>query len=231
MVTQSLSFFQASLMHIESGQLAWQHTNLPCPHGSKLSIMGKVGSRMASSSLHSSNGFSIFAFNWRLISWHPHIPMPVLLHLGESATSGSLGVEHFQPFLDVSGNFLSTVKVSDRTYQMPIQTSNSICTLVDGGSLASHSSQYVGRCLSSESHCKRFCQGCLLGWMLKGLWSLHLFLCLLEDVLTREGFSTSFCKAVVKVTRNLWQRFTTNVGKNEQVGVLKTVYKQYHFCP
>ena len=54
---------------------------------------------------------------------------------------------------------LSMVLVEHVTGQL-IQTSNSSCTLLDGSSLASHSSQHVGRQSSLVSYCKRSYQRC-----------------------------------------------------------------------
>ena len=87
--------------------------------------------------------------------------MQALFHLGNSTTSGGLGVESLQPSLDFSGKLhvstsssspSSSVQVSGRTCQWSIQTFDSCGTLLDGGSLASHSSQHVGRCSSVVSH-------------------------------------------------------------------------------
>ena len=95
--------------------------------------------------------------------------IPALFHLGNSTTSGGLGVECLQPSLDFSGKLCvsssssspsSSVQVSGRTCQRSTQTFDSGDTKLDGGSLASHSSQHVGRCSSAVSHCKRSHCGC-----------------------------------------------------------------------
>ena len=81
--------------------------------------------------------------------------MPALLHLGISTISGGLGVECLQPSLDISGMLhgssscitsSGSVHVSGRTCQRSTQTFDSGGTMLDGGSLAPHSSQHVGRC-------------------------------------------------------------------------------------
>ena len=55
--------------------------------------------------------------------------------------------------------------------------------MLDGGYLASHSSQHVGRCSSVVPHHKRSCHvDVSVGQMLKGLPYLHLTLWLLSDV-------------------------------------------------
>ena len=78
--------------------------------------------------------------------------MSTVLHLGKSTASASLGVECFQSSLDISSELCiisscisspSSVQVSSRTCHKLIQTSNSNYTLLDGGSLATHSPQHV----------------------------------------------------------------------------------------
>ena len=74
-----------------------------------------------------------------------------LLHL-ESITSGSLQVEHLQPSLVASADLCkstscvssnSSVHVCGSICHRSTQTSNSSCTMLDGGTLASHCSQPV----------------------------------------------------------------------------------------
>ena len=55
-------------------------------------------------------------------------------------------------------------------------------TMLDGGSLASHSSQHVGRHSLAVSHHKNVVMDVLVGQALKGLQYLHLTLSLLSDV-------------------------------------------------
>ena len=90
----------------------------------------------------------------------------ILIHLEKFATSGNLGFEYFQPSLDISDElYISSFCISvprsvqnyGRTCHRSIQTSS--FTLLDGGSLASHSSQHVGKHSSSVSYSKRFCHG------------------------------------------------------------------------
>ena len=98
--------------------------------------------------------------------------MSILLNLGMSTTSWSLGVEHFQSLLDISCELYvssscigspSSVHISDRTCQRSIQTSYSYGILLDGAFLASHSSQHVSRLSSLVSCCKKTCNGCCSG--------------------------------------------------------------------
>ena len=58
----------------------------------------------------------------------------------------------------------SFVKVSNIACHRSIQTSNSSLTLLDGGSLATHSSQDAGRHSQVMSNHKRCHQGCF-GWV------------------------------------------------------------------
>ena len=51
-------------------------------------------------------------------------------------------------------------QVSGRTCQQSTQTFDSGGAMLDGGTLASHSSQHVSRCSSGVSHCKRFHHVC-----------------------------------------------------------------------
>ena len=83
----------------------------------------------------------------------PYHSMLALLHWG-NLLLGGLGVECLQMSLDISGklcvsssciNSSSSVQVSGRTCQRSTQTFDSGGTMLDGGSLASHSFQHVGR--------------------------------------------------------------------------------------
>ena len=142
--------------------------------------------------------------------------MPALLHLGISTTSEGLGVECLQPSLDISGKLCisscisssGSVQVSGRTCQRSIQMFDSGGTMLDGGSLAPHSSQHVGRCSSAVPHCKRSCHGCL--FRPGAQWSaISAFnpLAAQQCVLCRQGFSSSVCQAVAGAT----QAFTSKV--------------------
>ena len=91
--------------------------------------------------------------------------MLALLHPGNSTTSGGLGFECLQPSLDITGKlcFLllyRSVHVSGRACQRSTQTVDSGCTMLDGGSLAPHSSQHVGRHPWQCPIIKRSCCGC-----------------------------------------------------------------------
>ena len=67
-------------------------------------IMAEVDSRMASSSSHSSSSVSTLVTTGSgFVGILMYQSLAALLHPGESTTSGTLGFECFQPFLDLSG--------------------------------------------------------------------------------------------------------------------------------
>ena len=72
--------------------------------------------------------------------------------------------------------------VPSRTCQQSVQTYYPFGTLLDRGSLASQSSQYLGICSSWVSHNKGAHQLCLGQQVIKSLQLLHLTLWLLRDV-------------------------------------------------
>ena len=81
---------------------------------------------------------------------------------GATTASRRFGVECILPSMEVSGKFClssssnnssSTVHVSSGTCHKSVQTSYSSGTMLDGGSLASHSSQHIRECCSSVLHC------------------------------------------------------------------------------
>ena len=131
--------------------------------------MGSVASGMASFSSHCPSSFSpLGSTKGESAGILPYHSVLVLLHLGISNTSGDLGVACLQPSLDISGKLCvsschmnsssSSVQVSGRTFQRSTQTFDSGGTMVDGGFLASHSSQYDGRHSSVLSCWKRSCE-------------------------------------------------------------------------
>ena len=155
----SISFsFQTDLLNVESDQQAWyySYSSIHCylsQCGSQLSVTGMVVSGVTSSTLHcpskvltlgSTRGGSV-----GILIYHS---MSALFHLGKCTTCGGHGIECTQKFLDISGKFClscsftsssSSFQASGETCYRSIQTFDSSGTLLDGGSLASHSSQYV----------------------------------------------------------------------------------------
>ena len=98
--------------------------------------------------------------------------MLALLHLRISTTSRGLGVKCLQLSLDVSGKLhvsscciSSSYSVSSFWQNMSkinsTQMFDSGCTMLDGGSMAPHSSQYVSRHSSVVPHYKISHHGCL----------------------------------------------------------------------
>ena len=92
-----------------------------------------------------------------------------LFHFGNSTAYGSLGVECLQPSLEFSGKLCVSSsgsgpscsgQVSSRTCQRSTQTFTSGGSMLDGSSLASHSSQHAGRHSSAVSHHKRSRRRC-----------------------------------------------------------------------
>ena len=166
--------------------------------------------------------------------------MPALLLLGNASTSGGLGVECLQPSLDVSGKLcvssscissFCSVQVFGRTCQRSTQTLDSGGTMLDGGSLASHSCQHVGRCSWALSHHKRSCHRCLVGHVLKGMWYLHLSLWLLRDVccVDRGSLPQSIRQWWGQLECLWWS--SNNAGRNGQVGVFKRVHQTMPYLP
>ena len=95
--------------------------------------------------------------------------MPTLFHFGNSTASGGLGVECLQPSLEISGKLCVSssgsgpscfVQVSSRTCQRSTQTFTSGGSMLDGGSLASHSSQNAGGCSSMVPSSKKSRRRC-----------------------------------------------------------------------
>ena len=100
-----------------------------------------------------------------------------------------------------------SVQVSSRTCQWSTQTSTSGGSMLDGGSLASHSSQCVGRCSSVVSHCKRSRHGCFGRPGTQGsVISAFNPLAAQQNVLCGQGFSSSVCQAVTGANRRSMSR-------------------------
>ena len=124
---------------------------------------------------------------------------------------GGLGVECLQPSLDMSGKLCvsfsgsgpsSSVQVSGRTCQWSTQTFDSEGTMLDGGFLAPHHSQYVGRCSFVVSHCRRSHCGCFgrPGTQESAISAFNI-LTAQQCVLHQQGFSSSVCQVVLGATR------------------------------
>ena len=121
-----------------------------------------------------------------------YILMSTVLHFGKSTSCGSLGVECFQPSLEISGescissfciSLPSPVHISGRTCHRSMQTWYSHATLMDVGLLASNSPTDL---LEDILHCcpviKKSFHGFFSGPGDQGLPLLHLTLWMLIDV-------------------------------------------------
>ena len=148
---------------------------------------------------------------------------------------GHLWVECLQPSLDISGKLYifsscisssSSVQVPGRTCQRSTEMFDSGGTMLDGGSLAPHISQHVGRHSSVVSYHKWSCHGYLdrpgaQGSAISAFNPMAAQRC----VLCRQGFSCSVCQAVVgatwvsmsKVYQQCWKEWA---GWCAQQGVL-----------
>ena len=159
----------------------------------------------------------------------------------ETPASWGLGVECLQPSLEISGKLCvsssgsgpsCSVQVSSRTCQWSTQTFTSGSSMLDGGSLASHSSQHAGRCSSVVPSCKRSHRGCLVGQALKGLQYLHLTLWLLSDVCyTDRGSLPQSVRQWQGQLDHLHQGSTSSAGRSGPGGVLDRVYQTMPSLP
>ena len=157
--------FQISLPNIESDQQAQYYSYssvhfYPSLCGGWLSVMGSVASGVASSS---SDGPSSFSPVGSMRGWSasilPYLSMLALFHLESAITLRGLRVECLQPSLEVSGKLC--LSSSFNGCQRLTQTFDSGGTMLDGGFLASHSSQHVRRYYSAKSYCKRSHHRCV----------------------------------------------------------------------
>ena len=158
-----------------------------------------------------------------------------IITLRISTTLGGLGLECLQPSLDSSGKLLvssscisssGSVQVSGRTCQQSTQIFDSGGIMLDGGSLAPHSSQHVGRHSSAVSHHKDPIMDVSVGQALKGLQYLHLTIWLLSNVCYADrGSLPQSVRPWWGQLECLHQRSTSSVGRNGQVGVINRVYQ------
>ena len=167
--------------------------------------------------------------------------MPALFQFGNSTASGGLGVECLQPSLEISGKLCvsssssgpsCSVQVSSRTCQWPTQTFTSGGSMLDGGSLASYSSQHAGRCSSAVSHHKRSRHGCLGRPGTQGSVVSALTLWLLSDVCyANKGSLPRSVRWWWGQLKRLRQGSTSSAGGSGLDGVLERVYKTMPSLP
>ena len=113
------------------------------------------------------------------------------------------------------------------------QSSYSCGTLLDGGSLASHSSQHVGKHSSLVSHCKGPHHGCLSQLGAKGS-AIAAFnpLAAKRCLLCRQGFSSSVCHAVMGGLKNICDKnVPVMMERADWIVSSRVCTKQFQFCP
>ena len=102
--------FQTSLPHFESEQkvchYSYSSLHTYTSHcGSNLSIMGKLGQEWHLP--HIVQVVFQFGISQRWNLWHPHVPFNVnIITAWKSTSSWNLGVECFQPYVDILGEFM-----------------------------------------------------------------------------------------------------------------------------
>ena len=112
-----------------------------------------------------------------------------------------------------SPSFISpgSIQVPGRINHISVQSTYSSGTLFDGGFLASHISQHIGRHSSLVSHHKGPCHGCLSELSAQGS-VIAVFIPLVADrrVCNRQGFPSSVCQAVMwaKDYQQHWKEWT-----------------------
>ena len=104
--------------------------------------------------------------------------------------------------------------------------------VLDGGSLASHSSQHAGRHSSAVSHHKSSRCGCLSRPSTQGSAVSALTLWLLSDVCYADkGSLPQSVRWWQGQLKHLCYRSTSSAGGSGLVGVLNRFTKQCHLCP
>ena len=132
--------------------------------------------------------------------------MPTLFHFGNSTASRGHGVQCLRPSLEIEISYvfpppvlvpLVLSKFLAEHVNSPTQTFTSGGSMLDGGSLASHSSHHAGRCSSAVPSCKRYHRGCFGRPGAQGSVKSAFNLWLLSNVCYADrGFSSSVCQAV-----------------------------------
>ena len=151
-----------------------------------------------------------------------------------SKTLLSLGVECFHPPLDIAGEeYVSSfcisspgsVQVWSGTCLRLIQTFYFSGTLLEWGSLASHSYQHIRRNSSLLSQLKNLIMDVLVVPVFEGLQSLHITLWLLRDVCYADkGTLPQSARQWLGSLEYLQQKYTSSAGKNGLIGVLQRVF-------
>ena len=123
-------------------------------------------------------------------------------------------------------------QVSGGTAHKLIKISHSSCTLLHGGSLASHCSQYIGRCSLPVCHCKRSHQGCFNRPSAKGsVISACNPLAARRCALCRQEFYSSLSDCG-RGNLNIYNKGPpAMLERMGRLGSLRGCTKQCHFCP
>ena len=187
--------------------------------------MGKVRCRTTSSSSHSSSNIANLGLTGgRSVGILPYQSMSVYHTFENLLPLGALGfnaLNHpwtYQVGYVFPPPVLVLCHVSGRTCDRSILTSNTRCNVLDGGSLACHSSHHIGRHYSPVS--------CLKGLGAQG-YIITAFnpLAVERCVLHRKGFSFSVFQAMAGVTEASTTKVMSNFGMYGQADVFMKVYQ------
>ena len=148
--------------------------------------------------------------------------------LGTPLHLGALGLNAFSH----SWNFQASYVFPPLTCQWSTQTFTSGGSMLDGGSLASHSSQHAGRCSLAVSSCKRSCFGCFGRPGTQGPAISALTLCLLSNVCYADRSSLpQSVRQWQGQLEHLCQGSTSSAGRSGLGGVLDRVYQTMPSLP
>ena len=169
--------------------------------------------------------------------------MPALLYYGICTTSGALGVECLQPFLDVSGKLCyvfpppALVPLVLAKFWVEHIKGQLICLILvapywmEAPWLPTVLNMLAGIPLQC-SIIKDLIVDVSVGLVLKGLPYLDLTLWLLSNVSYADsGFLSQSVRQCQGQLEHLHQTSTSSVGRNWQVGVLKRLYQTMPYLP
>ena len=240
-MVQCLLFLPAGLPDIESDWQAWYDSSssihsYPSQCGGRISIPGLVAFWVSPPS----GGFSPLGL--------PEVDLLASSHsthcqhyftLDTSLPLWALGLNAFShpwTFLVSYISFSrsgpsSSDQVSSRRCQLSTQTFDSGGTMLDGGTLASHHSQHVGRCSLAVYHHKRSHHGCFSRPGTQGsVISAFNLLAAQQCVLCQQGFSSSVCQG--RGNSNVYIKGLLAVLEwMGQLVCLTGFTKQCHICP
>ena len=202
--------------------------------------MRKVSSRVASFSSHSWVCISTLGpTRGESVGILMYQSMSAILHLRKSTASGSLGIEQIQPSQDRSGRLCissscischGSVHVSSRTCHPSIQTSDSSCTLLNGGYLVFDSSQQVARHSFQCPIVRNPIRDVLGGKFSRVYHHIILPFHYSKTFWTDKGSLLQSVRQWGGWLEHLQWKSTISVGRNGQVDVLKMATKKCHIC-